>query len=187
MKAPNKHIIITGCPRSGTGYAAAFFRHNGIDVGHEEFGKHGISSWCLAAADNNSVWGPSFTEVKEKYKTSIIFHQVRNPIDTISSLMTINHVSYSFMSKYMFPPCDGLEWCMYAWLQWNIMAEKIAEKTYRVEDIAMQFPELEIFDNKKYNSRKKQKYSAQQMLETNQKLWEKICSKANHYGYELKN
>lgn len=41
-------LLITGHPRSGTGYMAALCQACGYDVGHERMGADGISSWLMA-------------------------------------------------------------------------------------------------------------------------------------------
>jgi hypothetical protein len=47
-------FLITGVPRSGTGYMAKLMQALGYDVGHEIIRPHGISSW-LWAADSPTV------------------------------------------------------------------------------------------------------------------------------------
>lgn len=53
-KKTYRPILISGHPRTGTGYAAALCRQLGADVGHEKLGAAGISSWMFAVdADAN--------------------------------------------------------------------------------------------------------------------------------------
>ena len=50
VKDPNPpqiegQLLVTGCPRSGTRFAAEFFQANGLDIQHERAGKHGTVEW----------------------------------------------------------------------------------------------------------------------------------------------
>lgn len=47
-------LLVAGHPRCGTGYAAQLCGQLGLDVGHEQLGRDGISSWMFAVdADDN--------------------------------------------------------------------------------------------------------------------------------------
>jgi hypothetical protein len=40
-----KKLVIIGCARSGTKYSSMLFRQLGLEIGHEEEGRDGISDW----------------------------------------------------------------------------------------------------------------------------------------------
>ncbi len=73
---PN-YIFIAGCPRAGTQYIAKVFQAAGLDVQHEAFGERGISAFQII---------PHLSTIKQ----GIVIHLVRNTLDNISSMQTIN-------------------------------------------------------------------------------------------------
>ena len=40
-------VVVIGCPRSGTGFISQLLKEHGLDVGHEVWGKDGISDWRM--------------------------------------------------------------------------------------------------------------------------------------------
>jgi len=164
----NKYIII-GCPRSGTGYASKFF-----NIGHEKLNKNGIASWCLV--NTPPLYGPSLEGVKIKLPETPIFHQIRNPIDTISSFLSISNKAW----KYFYNVLDlnhlnsKIKNGMNIYYQWNLMAKEISEFTYKLEQIEQTFPEIKPYINKKTNTRKHKSYTERDFLNTDEKLWSKI-------------
>ena len=91
-------LLITGCARSGTGYASLLFKKMGLDIGHEEYGADGISSWLFAVDAENVPWGPSRKDVK----FGKVFHQVRHPLKAIGSIYTYEpEESFSYTSQHI--------------------------------------------------------------------------------------
>ncbi len=128
-----KMILITGCGRSGTEYISKVLRKSGIEIGHEMEIKHdGISSWPLASARDNIPWGPGFSDVKFKH----IVHQVRHPLKVIQD-NEFSHLKESrdFVTSVIGESRNILHYHMRYWYHWNVMAEKLANWTYRIEDI----------------------------------------------------
>lgn len=179
-----KSIGIIACPRSGTGYASKLFSLNGIDVGHEEFGRDGISSWVLVSMDNKSPWGPSYIEVIEKYPDIIFYHQVRNPLDAIASLTTILPVSMNFASKYIpIKKSDNvLKKCMKFWLYWNLRAEELTQNHYLLQNIMDVFTGLIPIDDEKVNSRSHNLITLDDLRKEDKKLCNKILEKYGEYS-----
>lgn len=68
-------IAIIGTGRCGTGYAAAWLRAAGLDVGHETDGKDGRADWRMTLDLAGS----------EKYRH--VIHLVRDPVACCSSLI----------------------------------------------------------------------------------------------------
>lgn len=51
-------VVVIGCPRSGTGFISQLLKEHGLDVGHEVWGKNGISDWRLTWAREYHVPPP---------------------------------------------------------------------------------------------------------------------------------
>lgn len=161
--------IIIGCPRSGTGYASKFF-----NIGHEKINQNGISSWCLV--NNPPLYGPSLKEVQIKFPTTVIFHQIRNPINTISSFDSMSSKAWEYFTNILnLNPLDSLlKKGMEIYFQWNTKAKEIANFTYKVEQIEQSFPDIKPYLNKKENTRKHILYTENDFLNTDKILWGKI-------------
>lgn len=128
------YIAITGCGRSGTKYASLLLTNMGFDIRHEQYGRDGISSWCLAGACVSTPWGPGLLDLKKR--DFVMAHQVRHPLAAISSLLTFSQRSWTFAADQC-PQCHDsrkLVRAMKYWYHWNVMSERIAAFTYRVED-----------------------------------------------------
>lgn len=80
-----KDTLITGHPRSGTGYASEMFKHYGFDIGHEKMGSDGISSWIFAP--ENASKNP-YRRIRNQtdYEFKTIIHIIRNPVDVVNSM-----------------------------------------------------------------------------------------------------
>ena len=117
-------FLITGCGRSGTKYIVEVLAAVGIEAGHEKPGKHGIVDWHLVLAK------------PEEY--DFILHQVRHPLRTIESMHSAREPSWKFICERVMDirmDMSILERCMAYWYYWNLLAEKNAWLTYRVEDL----------------------------------------------------
>src|SRR5262245_26173589 len=135
-------VLFTGCPRSGMAYISTVFQKCGLDVRHETPGGTGIASWLLTVPlDNVPARGKFYTHYVpglNQYRFQHIFHQVRDPLKTISSIAQDFRGSWQFISD-LIPEIDPYHHPLYNsvkfWYYWNLKAEKLAEYTYRVEDI----------------------------------------------------
>lgn len=125
-------VLITGCGRSGTKYASFALQRLGLEVPHERLGRDGISSWTMAVVAEGRPYGPPSSEVSFQH----IFHQVREPLATIASCMTLNSESWDFICRHIeCPPfAPALIKAATYWLLWNKKAEEIATWRYRIED-----------------------------------------------------
>ncbi len=124
-------LLIVGCGRSGTGYISTLLRECGLDIGHEVLGVDGTSNWFWTFDSS----------INCKYHYKHIFHQIRNPLDVISSWYN-NEIDHSYIWIFIcshVPEIDSNEpflvRCAKYWYYWNLAAEKKAEWSYRVEDI----------------------------------------------------
>ena len=118
-------VLITGCGRSGTGYAAMALQSVGLKVGHENIDANGTSDWRAV------LWGPTFLK-----KFDLITHQVRHPLKVIASWHVVTPQAWHMVSMAtginLSEPL--LRRSMDYWVRWNLMAESVASETYRVED-----------------------------------------------------
>jgi hypothetical protein len=182
----NKKIIIA-CPRSGTTYISELFQLNNIDIKHECIGEDGISSWTLVGQDDESPWGPSFKYTMETFKDNQveIYHQVRHPLDVISSMTTLKNVSFKYVQKHI--PIENedsqLLKCMKFWYYWNIKAETMTDKRYKLNDAKEYFGFNNDLDNKKVNSRDHKNYTFNDLYVEDKELTNKIEILMDKYGF----
>jgi hypothetical protein len=105
-------ILITGHPRSGTGYMAALAQACGLDIQHEAIGADGISSWMMAPP----VWRVPFHRTfqhrgRNWYRFNKVIEVVRDPLATIASVATTENVgsdeqNTSLWWRAMWTPID---------------------------------------------------------------------------------
>ena len=176
-------FLITGCPRSGTGYALEVMRAAGDVVGEENYnGKDdlcGVVSWKHIAL------------MPEKF--DLIYHQVREPLWVISSMTTMAEVNFKLMERYVGRIIykNKFHRCMWLWLKWNELIEKADIKQgWKVEEFTERFVIAKGFNNWKnipnnINSRKgKYKLRPLNFLKkTDKELTDKIIRKGKEYGY----
>ncbi len=174
-----KGIFVAATVCSGTMYIAKILSAIGYDIGHE------------SAAPDGSV-GYQLVVVKPKN----CFHQVRHPVEQISSSTTL--VSWGFIPKVIDIDIDTLTGRMQCWLEWNKMCEEFCVWRYRIEDLPNIWSEfLERINHKqvtlpevstKENSRKHlsnyKKLTWADLFEENVTLAQEITDKAKEYGYD---
>lgn len=191
MMLENDKIVIVGCGRSGTGYAAKTFTLNGKVVGHERLKRDGISDWYLTAKPTDryqrGLLGPTFPDVEKYYKDFKIIHQVRNPILCMNSLFTHNDTTWLYISSYtkgLHANERPLIKHMKHWVTWNLMAEELAEFTYQLEKFDETF-NLPIKNNEKYNARKHIGYPLQTYKDADSGLFNDVEQLSKKYGYSF--
>lgn len=163
------NYIIVGCPRSGTGYASKFF-----NIGHEYMNRNGISSWCLV--NDPPLYGPSIIDVRKKFKGVEIFHQIRNPIDTISSFITMKKKTWYYFDEILgLKKTDNkIKKGMIIYLEWNKRAKSMSNFSYKLENIHSVFPNIKPYKDKSYNKREYRKILKNEFLKEDVKLWNEI-------------
>jgi len=126
-----KGLFVAACARSGTVYMAKVLGALGYNIGHEITGPDGSVGYHLALARPKNC-----------------FHQVRNPIDQISSSSTLT--IWSIVEKLLGINPYTLSGRMRYWLEWNEMCEEFCVWRYRLEDLPNVWPEfLERIGHKK--------------------------------------
>ena len=142
-----KRFIVTGCPRSGTAYAAALFTELGVRCNHETvFGvEQGLGrkpvSWNGAEGDSSFVAAP-FLPLEDDI---VVLHQVRHPLNYARSVVGIGFLSEqrrgrpwtTVIEKHapeVYEPKRQAERAAMLWRVWNTQVEGHADFTYRLED-----------------------------------------------------
>lgn len=151
------HFLVTGCPRSGTRFIAKFFDLNGFRVSHEryrpgminatfqQYPDEGIVSWVMGVETDRTPWGPAAS----RFSFTHIFHQVRNPLDTIGSILRNEKVE---SWEYVCPLLPQIKNCLVGkgslgkfslversaafWYHWNLLAERRSELTYSIDSFS---------------------------------------------------
>ena len=180
-------LRIMACPRSGTKYTALLMQKAGLEVGHEKLLEDGISTWLI---DTKQLEGVDLAQM-------VYVHQVRDPLATISSLMTLqwwNKGGMPYLREYV-NLSDGppLKRSMQMYLNWNTLIEQMCLFTYPVErmdeyweDILSRMgvkqrsmPQLDITTN----HRKHDKLTWKELSATSELLTMKIKEKSRTWGY----
>jgi hypothetical protein len=162
----NTFTLITGTGRSGTAYTSKCLMSSGHKIPHESFGDSGIVSWYAATDKESALKSWSLKRIEDycRYtkKELLILHQMRNPIDCISSLMTITDQSLEWIKKHEFVNISEsdtmLQKCIKYYYFWNVRCATIADYSYSLrnsDDFLKQFFENFTSKNisKKTNSR----------------------------------
>lgn len=114
-------------------YTSKALQAAGLDVGHERLGRDGIvsSMWALDVDEY-----PAYHEQGPQPEFDVILHQVRHPLDAIGSLTTALPESWAWNARYM-PIANKpvLEKAALYWYLTNLIAEKRASWTYRIESL----------------------------------------------------
>lgn len=147
-------ILVIGHPRCGTGFTANLMRQCNLDVGHENDGKDGISSWMLAVDD----LAPYALSTSAKQRAALIWDTlilpVRNLETAVPSVMRENRYappSYAYRRKHILAQTkvdldnaeSEFECAILSILNWVEMIE--AQKpsfVYRIEDQAEKLVEF---------------------------------------------
>jgi hypothetical protein len=136
----SRKLLVTGCGRSGTRYLTFVLRRLGLDVRHEEIGRDGTASWCLAVNPDSAPWGPAATAAD----FDNVFLQIRHPLSVIASCASLRQESWQFISEHIECPAGEpiiLRAAKY-WFYWNERAEEIATWRYRIEELDDVFDEF---------------------------------------------
>ncbi len=122
-------ILIIAASRSGTKYASEMYRAAGLDIGHERMGEAGFVGW-QSVANIHRGWKPW-----SDGEFAAVWHQVRDPLATISSMQTHDPDMIRSIGRIVSLPPDPIAALMAYWLHWQDFADRHAEWRYRVEDL----------------------------------------------------
>lgn len=122
-----------------------------ITIGHEVLGPDGMSSWYAAPGyrikRGAHPRNPSLKTMEKHFGAHPIkiFHQVRHPLKAISTFQRGSKQTWRFVRSVV-PEVKvengTLLNCMIYWIEWNKMAEELAEWTYQIESLPLIFDEF---------------------------------------------
>jgi len=156
----SRKLLVVGSGRSGTLYTSKVFQKLGFDLGHEKDGEYGICSMYFLAPKVGQYSTGRTREIgdgssREDFQFERIIHQVRDPLKTIESLastftLKVRLWTHDYLQvqlpgtsgKLQAAPRDRQEWAMRYWLRAQELAEDLAERTVRVEDLPSIWPGL---------------------------------------------
>ena len=168
----NKQILITGTARSGTTMIATLASSLGVPLSNDAHPatEIGTASWSLASPphidpmcphqsssslsslssiqttrttiENDNEEPDTWMNIRKKYRFKYIFHQVRNPLASIPSLITeISHLKrcknemLQILPNLNLSPSTPEQIALQVWVEWNFRLDRFPFiPTYRVED-----------------------------------------------------
>ena len=180
--------LILAYPRSATTYTAKMLQTHGLRFGQETRGDQ----------TDGTI---SYFKVHYPHKYDVVLHQVRDPLKTISSAVTVlvkrthNEFNILFDIDMADRNKSKLYQVMQTWLMLTELAEERADWRYRIEDIDEVYPELcrrlkiqskEGFppQDKLVNSRLHPMLTWNDLDKEDFDLSQRIKEKARQYGYE---
>jgi len=129
-------LLIVAASRSGTRYACRYLAARfGLTIGHERIGPDGAAGWPFLLSDWRG-WDGEAGDWRAAHAWSPTVHQVRQPLATISSMMTHVPLMMGQIARDMGGlPEDPVAARMGYWLEWQRRAESETAIRYRVEDL----------------------------------------------------
>lgn len=142
-------VIVTGTGRCGTGYVSRILQKVKVPADHERFFNpwhHEFPEW--GRADVSWLAAPFLA----RYSSAHIVHLVRNPLDTVSSLVAVKLFDDEFDDEFdgeavvpyrefirehcpeAFAPDDPVERASEFYVRWNEKVEPYATQRIRLED-----------------------------------------------------
>lgn len=136
---PNFVIVSTG--RAGSTYTAHLLKQAGLKCSHEMFFTP-AGFYRNLRYDGDSSWlAVPYLECDPRLAESVV-HQVRNPLDVVSSLYGIgffepdnNNPFARFVRENFRVTGKPLLDCVRFWTEWNSRCEAVADKTYLFEEL----------------------------------------------------
>ena len=144
-----KKILVLAAARSGTRYLWKCLMLAGVDIGHERWKVNGTIAPALAVDDY--FYAAHWEREKSPRRRDIVvdesWHQVRHPLDVISSWETGPNLSHwHWQQKHTRVSWDERPFVRAAryWLAWNDIIDADCDTTlrYRIEDIESVWPEM---------------------------------------------
>lgn len=148
----NLRFLVAGTGRNGSRWIAEVLTGLGLLCGHEKFPMNGRPAQHLDddgfVGDASFQCVPHLRKVRELSPGIVIFHQVREPLGYVTSIMGSGGFEHSMTTasphgKYQMdnvvpkihPGPDRVTTAMKMWVHWNDMATPYANMRYRVEDV----------------------------------------------------
>lgn len=139
-------ILVVGHPRTGTGYTAQLLQQCGLDIGHENDGKDGVSSWMMAVNDDNPWYSHPIAKRRDNLVYQYCIHPVRNISTGAASIIRENArapKSYEFRRKHILEimgidlnECASeLDCAVQSLILWTSIIEKLEPSVwFRIEE-----------------------------------------------------
>jgi hypothetical protein len=144
-----RRILVMGHPHCGSGSTAALMRKCGFDVGHEDMGRDGISSWMFAAHAPSVPYGGAspLSWVPLHTDFDVTVQHLRDPFQATVSIIVENTVepSLAFRRENILRAfgfditefTNELDRAIASYLFWNKLVElRRPTFTFRIEDQA---------------------------------------------------
>jgi len=203
-----KRFVVTGCPRSGTQYAATVFSALGIHCEHEKvfgvaqaLGEQPVD-WDGADADSSFLAVP-FLPLDDV----VVLHQVRHPLEFTRSIVGMALLSDQRRNKpfptaiarhapEVYGPERPADRAAVMWRIWNTRAEAHADITYQVEalDVALllrlaDLVELDVSEEQASHALDSVPRTVNTRARNEKVPWRRIEAVtedlATHYGYDV--
>jgi hypothetical protein len=205
IKGRKLKYVITGTPRSGTGYMAKLFTSAGVPIGHEMFfGQPGHGYYPKGAVGDSSWMAVPFIHNFMGEGVQII-HVVRDPLKVVSSMHQGKHLDnqvmetneYSMFKRKRLPSMmrfHGLDRYLYFWTAWNKEISNLCQARFKLEEVVkdptdilktlgIRYKDKELYV-KKYNQRENPKYfKLEDLHRCNRDIKKKFLTLAESYGY----
>ena len=130
-------FLIASTPRSGTGYIKRLLCDLGVPCTHERYFTCSSQRYLTESNHGESSW-LAVPYLERLPPSTLVFHQVRNPVTTINSLK-LTHPYQSegrdmpFLREHFKPSSHDPE--IEFWHEWHRRIEPFATLRYRVEEI----------------------------------------------------
>lgn len=196
-------ILGLGHPRTGTGYTCQLLNSWGLDVGHEVLKKDGVIAWQLAPTTSFPLPYIYTDDLRyENYQWETIIYNVRNPLDSIYSIVYTEKSTLPFR-RYFFknddPNYTDIECAIQSILTWDsIILSKQPHVVFRIENeqhklfdvLSEKYLGLQWNDeiiNIKYNCRNHPTFSTNPSLLENVRydLKKQLNNFCIRYGYDI--
>lgn len=132
-------LIVTGCGRSGTGYAAALLTNAGVECGHEDVFTGRLDTRPVLTEGADSSWfALPYLAAQDAY----VVHQVRHPLQVVASWLANRSLESRFVRRFL------SRWCPQAlaestpargvlryWVDWNQRAASKCAQQWVVDQI----------------------------------------------------
>lgn len=134
-------FVIASTPRSGTAYMAQLLSKLGVACRHETYFDRDRQTYFMDAPEGCVSW-LSVPFLANLPKETLILHQVRNPVQTINSLIETHNYLKSLGPNMPFlrqhcPPLGRVPE-VHFWQEWHKRIEDFAIFRYRVEEIPIE-------------------------------------------------
>lgn len=140
MSATAIPFVIASTPRSATKYMANLLTEIGVPCVHEQY--FDVDRQLYFPADNRGcVSWLSVPFLDRLPESTVLLHQVKNPVDTINSLIDTHNIrlgegpNLPFLRKHFSFAGDNPE--IEFWFEWHQRIDRYCHWTYRVEDTSI--------------------------------------------------